>query len=91
MDKTLHSATRAEATFRYPVLGEIPERPKSEGGPSTTLDVVGDPHSAPAEAYRMLRMSVMFERLSPGLAPLDMYGDGAGADPGDQRRALPGS
>jgi Mrp family chromosome partitioning ATPase len=81
MDKTLRSATRAEATFRYPVLGEIPERPKSEGGPSTTLDVVGDPNSSPAEAYRMLRMSIMFERLSPGLAPLDMYGDGSGGFP----------
>jgi hypothetical protein len=45
------------------------------------LDVVGDPNSSPAEAYRMLRMSIMFERLSPGLAPLDMYGDGSGGFP----------
>jgi Mrp family chromosome partitioning ATPase len=81
LDKTLHSASRAEANFRYPVLAEIPERPLTEAASGTRLDVVGDPSSPTAEAYRMLRMSVMFERLSPGLAPMDGFSDGTGAWP----------
>jgi Mrp family chromosome partitioning ATPase len=81
LDKTLRSAARAEANFRYPVLAEIPQRQIGETGSGTRLDVVGDPSSPTAEAYRMLRMSVMFERLSPGLAPMDGYADGAGAWP----------
>jgi Mrp family chromosome partitioning ATPase len=81
LDKTLHSAARAEANFRYPVLAEIPERPLTEAASGTRLDVVGDPSSPTAEAYRMLRMSVMFERLSPGLAPMDGFSDGTGAWP----------
>lgn len=81
LDKTLRSAARAEAHFRYPVLAEIPARPPTEAATGTRLDVVGDPSSPTAEAYRMLRMSVMFERLSPGLAPLDGFSDGTGAWP----------
>ena len=35
LDKTLRSAARAEAHFRYPVLAEIPARPPTEAATGT--------------------------------------------------------
>ena len=37
------------------------------------VDVIRDPDSAGAEAYRMLRMSVMFESLAPRSAATDPF------------------
>ncbi len=88
LDKTVRSAGRAERTFRYPVVAEIPGRPLVKGlQPVYVVDVVGDPDSPAAEAYRMLRMSVLFEPLAAGPPPLDEYADtlptwqSAGAEP----------
>lgn len=79
LDKRLRNRTRAEANFGFPVVVEIPTGPpvggkKSARGATAVVDVVGDPDSAGAEAYRMLRMSVMFEALAADAAPIDPYG-----------------
>ena len=65
LDKRIRSRERAESTFGYPVVAEIPGEPKFHGERARDLDVVGEPDSVGAEAYRMLRMSVLFEPLAP--------------------------
>ncbi len=69
LDKRLRSADRAESTFGYPVVVEIPGSSKSAGDSSRGLAVVDAPESPGAEAYRMLRMSVLFESLAARNAP----------------------
>ncbi len=77
LDKRLRTATRAESTFKYPVLVELPARAWKRGfsRSSPVVEVVTDPTSSTAEAYRMLRMSVMFEGLAPA-QPTDSFDDG---------------
>jgi Mrp family chromosome partitioning ATPase/capsular polysaccharide biosynthesis protein len=77
LDKTVRDEPGAARSFRYPVLVSIPERsPLAVGDPSALpLDVVTDPMSTTAEAYRMLRMSVMFEGLAPTRTGNDGFGD----------------
>jgi protein-tyrosine kinase len=65
LDKRIRSRERAESTFGYPVVAEIPGEPKFRGEQPRDLEVVGEPDSVGAEAYRMLRMSVLFEALAP--------------------------
>ncbi|MGA8726992.1 MAG: hypothetical protein WB565_18315 [Acidimicrobiales bacterium] len=65
LDKRIRSRERAESTFGYPVIAEIPGDAKSVSKRPRDLDVVGEPESVGAEAYRMLRMSVLFEPLAP--------------------------
>jgi len=66
MNKRLRLAPRAEAHFKYPVVAEIPEAwPPPTGGAAPGIVVVTEPTSRAAEAYRKLRMSVMFEALAP--------------------------
>ncbi len=65
LDKRIRSRERAESTFGYPVIAEIPGDAKSMSKRPRDLDVVGEPESVGAEAYRMLRMSVLFEPLAP--------------------------
>ena len=69
LDKRLRSASRAEANFGFPVIVEIPTARLDATAPVPALvpvvDVIRDPLSPAAEAYRMLRMSVMFEPLAP--------------------------
>jgi Mrp family chromosome partitioning ATPase len=78
LNKRLQSRAGAEASFLYPVIAEIPERgTKGFGAPAAWLAVVEDPTSPTAEAYRMLRMSVLFEALAPTPSPDDLY-DGFG-------------
>jgi Mrp family chromosome partitioning ATPase len=97
LDKRLRSATRAESNFGFPVVVEIPALPmkpgKSAGVQSIPVDVVRDPDSPGAEAYRMLRMSVMFEALAPQSAPADpfgyQYGQGVLLDAAQPDRATP--
>ncbi len=74
LSKRLRTSARAEATFGYPVIVEIPTTLSAIGRRSLSVDVVNDPVSATAEAYRMLRMSVLFEALASGVVPTDDFG-----------------
>ena len=78
LDKRLRTASRAESNFGFPVVVEIPALPvkagQSPGGQPIPVDVVREPESPGAEAYRMLRMSVLFEALAPQSAPADPFG-----------------
>jgi Mrp family chromosome partitioning ATPase len=78
LDKRLRSATRAESNFGFPVVVEIPSQllkaGQSVAGQSLPVDVVREPDSAGAEAYRMLRMSVLFESLAPQTSGPDGFG-----------------
>ena len=67
-NRRLRTAGGVANVTQYPVVAEIPALPtaKRGGAPSILLSVVEEPRSASAEAYRMLRMSVMFEELSAG-------------------------
>ncbi len=66
MNKKLRLASRAEAHFKYPVVAEIPETwPPATDAESPALVMVTQPLSRAAEAYRKLRMSVLFEALAP--------------------------
>src|SRR5665213_1391961 len=77
----LQTAAGAEAAFLFPVVVEIPERTGNRAGATAgPLTVVNEPTSPVAEAYRMLRVSVMFEGLAeppPQYDPLDPLDDGA--------------
>jgi Mrp family chromosome partitioning ATPase len=78
LDKHLRSATRAEANFGFPVVSEIPlamgPSGRAAAGTTPMVDVVRQPDSPGAEAYRMLRMSVLFEALAPLPVPEDPLG-----------------
>ncbi len=65
LDRTLRTSKSAESAFGFPVVAEIP-RPSPLGGPErgAALQVAEDPVSAAAEAFRMLRMAVLFEALA---------------------------
>jgi Mrp family chromosome partitioning ATPase len=67
LDKTIRTAGRAESTFRYPVIAVIPKDAAS------TVPVVNQPGSPTAEAYRMLRMSVLFEAMAPTPSAPDAF------------------
>ena len=76
LNRTLQTTAGTEASFLYPVIAEVPEHEGSGGHqPATVLAVVDDPVSPAAEAYRMLRMSLLFE----GLADVTTYDDPYGA------------
>ncbi|MGH9081238.1 MAG: hypothetical protein ACRDYE_14405, partial [Acidimicrobiales bacterium] len=85
LDKRLRNAHRAEANFGFPVVVEIPSASASAAaalpGLTPMVDVIRDPGSPGAEAYRMLRMSVMFEGLASLAGPTDPYA--LGFDPGN--------
>ena len=74
-DKRLRNSSRAEETFGYPVVVEIPAPSKADGHQELALlDPSLSCSSAVAEAYRMLRMSVVLQGL-PVLAVDDGTGD----------------
>jgi protein-tyrosine kinase len=74
LNKSLQTADGAEAAFLYPVVVEVPERPrKGVGATSGPLTVVDEPMSPAAEAYRMLRVSVLFEGLAEAPPLYDSY------------------
>lgn len=76
LDKRLRNASRAEANFGFPVVAEIPSASGAAAalpGMTPMVDVLRDPDSPGAEAYRMLRMSVMFEGLAALTGPTDPY------------------
>jgi succinoglycan biosynthesis transport protein ExoP len=84
LDKRLRSAARAEAVFGFPVVGEIPlatvAGTAAVPGLIPMVDVVRDSVSPGAEAYRMLRMSVMFENLASLSGPADPFALGSEGD-----------
>ena len=84
LDKRLRTAARAESVFGFPVVGEIPLVPvageAAVPGLIPMVDVVRDPVSPGAEAYRMLRMSLMFENLASLSGPADSFVLGSEAD-----------
>ena len=76
LQRTVQTTAGTEASFLYPVVAEIPEHEGSGGHePATVLAVVDDPASPAAEAYRMLRMSLLFEGLADVTTFDDPYGE----------------
>jgi Mrp family chromosome partitioning ATPase len=86
LDKRLRNAARTEANFGFPVAVEVPAATVAAvpavGGLAPMVDVIRDPVSPGAEAYRMLRMSVMFESLAPLSGSADPYALGLEAGNG---------
>jgi Mrp family chromosome partitioning ATPase len=94
LDKRLRNTGRAEANFGYPVIVEIPTPQvagKSGRDSAPAVDVVRDPLSPGAEAYRMLRMSVLFESLAADAAPAEQFGYGYESYANGNGRAAPSS
>lgn len=58
LDKRIRGSSRAEETFGYPVVAEIPIPSKENG--AGVVSVFSGASTPTAEAYRMLRMSVLF-------------------------------
>jgi Mrp family chromosome partitioning ATPase len=77
LDKRLRTAGGSEGRFKYPVLVELPAQAwkRGFGRAPAVVEIAADPGSSAAEAYRMLRMSVMFESLAPEQAK-DTFDDG---------------
>jgi Mrp family chromosome partitioning ATPase len=78
LNKTIRRPGRAAVHFKFPVVSVIPETYPLDPG---VVDVVDRPTSPAAEAYRKLRMSVLFEAMaadssaaSGGDAFADMFG-----------------
>jgi hypothetical protein len=80
LDRSLRTVRSAEEAFDLPVVAEIPARGSVRGSLQRTvvdarLQVVVDPGSAAAEAYRRLHTAVLLEPLAAELA---LYGNGNG-------------
>ena len=63
LDKRIRGSSRAEETFGYPVVAEIPIPSKENG--AGVVSVFSGGSTPTAEAYRMLRMSVLFGAVKP--------------------------
>jgi Mrp family chromosome partitioning ATPase len=63
LDKRIRGRSRAEETFGYPVVAEIPIPSKENG--AGVVSVFSGASTPTAEAYRMLRMSVLFGAVEP--------------------------
>jgi Mrp family chromosome partitioning ATPase len=63
LDKRIRGGSRAEETFGYPVVAEIPVPSKENG--AGVVSVFSGASTPTAEAYRMLRMSVLFGTVEP--------------------------
>jgi Mrp family chromosome partitioning ATPase len=80
LDRSLRSASRTEYAFDYPVVAEIPLWPALRPGEEAKrtrlpkLDVVLEPFSPTAEAYRRLRTMTALAPLASELAALG-YGN----------------
>jgi Mrp family chromosome partitioning ATPase len=75
LDKRIRNASQAASSFGAPVIVEIPARPAvSADQRAAPVDVSMQPGSVEAEAYRKLRMSVLFETLGGSAAPVDPLG-----------------
>jgi len=94
LDKRLRSAARTQANFGFPVVAEIPLvvplGNDLDSAAMPAVDVRREPESPGAEAYRMLRMSVIFEALAPLTQPTDPFALGFESSTGDAHMsALP--
>ncbi len=63
LDKRIRGSSRAEETFGFPVVAEIPIPSKENG--AGVVSVFSGASTPTAEAYRMLRMSVLFGAMDP--------------------------
>lgn len=63
LDKRIRSRSRAEETFGYPVIAEIPIPSKENG--AGVVSVFSGASTPTAEAYRMLRLAVLFGAVEP--------------------------
>ena len=63
LDKRIRGSSRAEEMFGYPVVAEIPIPSKENG--AGVVSVFSGASTPTAEAYRMLRMSVLFGAVEP--------------------------
>ena len=63
LDKRIRGSSRAEETFGFPVVAEIPIPSKENG--AGVVSVFSGASTPTAEAYRMLRMSVLFGAVEP--------------------------
>jgi len=63
LDKSIRRPGRAEVHCKFPVIAEIPETYPPD---PALVDVVDRPTSPAAEAYRKLRMSILFESMAAG-------------------------
>jgi Mrp family chromosome partitioning ATPase len=61
LNRTIRRARRAEVHFKFPVIADIPETYPPD---PSVVDVVDRPTSPAAEAYRKLRMSILFESMA---------------------------
>ena len=73
LDKSIRSPNAAEESFELPVIAVVPLREARRPAlqrppPEARLDVVTDPGSAVAEAYRRLHTAVLLEPLATDLA-----------------------
>lgn len=81
-DTRIHGREEAEDAFRYPVIGEIPQAPRSLRGAEGAA-VVNRPDSPLAEAYRSLRSSLVFLSRTVGRPPAVGEPRADGSDEGD--------
>ena len=61
LNKSIRRSGRAQHHFKFPVIAEIPETYPPD---PVVVDVVDRPTSPASEAYRKLRMSILFESLA---------------------------
>jgi Mrp family chromosome partitioning ATPase len=81
LDKRLRGAARAEETFGFPVIAEIPMPSKENGDGVVSVFNGSSSSSSPmAEAYRMLKMSVLFGALVAPTRYDSGVGNGRGRD-----------
>lgn len=82
----LYSKESAEDAFSLPVIAELPDSRRSESA-RFEIDVVREPGSDEADAYRRLRTSIMLMRvLRP--VPTDQNGNGHGIENGATAQPL---
>ncbi len=74
-DRTMRSPAAAESAFRFPVVAEIPVPPRTGTVSGPVLQVAESPASSSAEAFRMLRMSILFEALADVAPSGDAFAD----------------
>jgi Mrp family chromosome partitioning ATPase len=70
--RTIRRSGRAAHHLKFPVIADIPKTYPPDPG---VVDVVDRPTSPAAEAYRKLRMSVLFESMASDAAPTGAGGD----------------
>ena len=70
LNKTIRDARRAEFHFGYPAIADIPAKDASATGVASGIDVGPNLHTPTAEAYRKLRMAVLFDAFPPAGASM---------------------